>query len=300
MRHTPLLPLRQDFLERLSAVRALAYPFFRGAHPRSAFSGAPAEFDGHRPYVPGDDIRWIDWNLFARMEEYYVKVFQVEEEVEVLLLVDESLSMNAGGAGKFPVAAAAAAALAHLAIVTSHPVTVVRYADLALDRRGPYRHPGSLADLGEFLLAPPRGRGTDLMQSILPFLAHRRRPLVAVAVTDGFQKDPLERTAAALGRLPQGRFVLLRVTEEADLAPRLRGTVRLDDVEGEEHRLLLSDRSLERQLRGRIRKYVASLEENLKRMGAECVSLPAEGDFEEGFLKMLLHSVPASEGASRT
>jgi len=298
MTSSPPLPLRQDFLERLRAVRAVAYPFFRGFHPHSAFSGAPAEFDGHRPYIPGDDLRWIDWNLFARLEEYYVKVFQVEEEVEVMLLVDESLSMGSGERGKFSVAVAAAAALAYLAILTAHPVTVVRYAERALDSRGPYRHSGGFAALGEYLLAPPRGGGTDLLQSLLPYLAQRRRPVTAVALTDGFQREPLERAAAALGKVPQGRFVLLRVTEEADLRPRLRGRVRLGDVEGEEHRLLLSNRSLERQLRERIRTYLTVLEERLRQGGSNVVSLPVEGDFEGGFLKMLLQGLPAGEGVS--
>jgi hypothetical protein len=135
-----LLPLRQDFLGRLNAIRELAYPFFRGLNPRSDLSGPPSEFDGHRPYIPGDDTRWIDWNLFARLEELFVKVFQVEEEVEVLLMVDASLSMTHPPGVKYDVASAAAAALAHLAFLTSHPVTVIRYAERALDSKGPYRH----------------------------------------------------------------------------------------------------------------------------------------------------------------
>jgi len=140
MKSPALLPLERSFLRKLDASRQLAYSFFRGTTSRAALSGPPAEFDGHRPYIPGDDIRWIDWNLYARLEELYVKVFHVEEDVEVYVLVDTSPSMTAGTGLKYQLAAACAAAFSYLAILTQHLVNVCRYAEGLVDRTGPARN----------------------------------------------------------------------------------------------------------------------------------------------------------------
>ncbi len=293
MTSRPLLPLGREFLGRLAAARSLAYPFFRGIQPRAALSGPPTDFDGHRPYLPGDDIRWIDWNLFARLGELYVKVFQVEEEVEVMLFVDASLSMTSPPGEKHSRAAAAAAALAYLALLTAHPVTAVRYAEGILGSRGPYRHMEGFAVLTEFLLEPAGGTGTDLRRALSPLLARRRRPVTVIALTDGFQREPLEAAAATVASIPGGRFVLVRLSDNGDLRPRLRGDVSLGDLEGEGTRRLLSDRTLERQLRERIEEYFSALENSLAEGGSEAFLLPVEGSFEEAFHGMLLRSVPA-------
>jgi uncharacterized protein (DUF58 family) len=294
MTRTSRLPLRRDFLGRLDAVRELAYPFFRGLNPRSDLSGPPAEFDGHRPYIPGDDTRWIDWNLFARLEELFVKVFQVEEEVEVLLMVDTSLSMTHPPGVKYDVASAAAAALAYLAFLTSHPVTVIRYAERALDSKGPYRHIQAFPDLTRLLLSPAGGLGTDLRKSLEPFLLRRRRPVTVVVLSDGFQSEPLGSIVPSLTGGRGGRVVLLRIEDPADLHPPLRGNLLLQDIEGEERRHLLSDRTLERQLHQRIAAYFQNLEKGLRQAGGESLVLSAAAPFEEGFLRILRSALPAA------
>ena len=294
----PLLPLRPAFLRRLAASRALAYPFFRGFHPYSALSGPPTEFDGHRPYLPGDDTRWIDWNLFARFEELYVKVFQVEEEVEILLMVDASDSMISSGGSKYHVAAAAATALAYLAMMTSHPVTVVRYAEGAVDSEGPCRQIQSLPGITKFLISEPKGGGTDLRKSTFPLLLGRRRPVTVVALSDGFQREPLERAVAAVRRYRGRRFVLVRIKDPRDLAPSLRGNLLVSDAESGDLRAVLSDRTLERQIHGRIAQHFENLEANLAQSGGEVHPLNVEEPFEEGLLAMLTVKLPTARKAS--
>jgi uncharacterized protein (DUF58 family) len=291
-----LLPLRREFLSRLSTVRELAYPLFRGIHPRTALSGPPTEFDGHRPYMAGDDTRLIDWNLFARLEELYVKVFEVEEDVEVLVMQDVSLSMTAGPGLKHRIASSAAEALAYLALLTAHPVSTIRYAERTLESMGPYRNLQAFPALVDLLTSPPRGKGTDLAVSLSPILMHRRRPVTVVALTDGFQRDPLEKVINVLKGLENCRAVLVRIVDPADSRPTLRGNLRLFDIEGSESRTFLSGRSLETQIHGRISSHFRNLEKRLRQGGIPLLSLPVDEPFEDSFLGLLRSALPADAG----
>jgi uncharacterized protein (DUF58 family) len=198
-----LLPLRRAFLARLDAGPELGRRFLRGALAVGAPGTPPEEFEGHRPYFPGDDVRWIDWNLYARQEELSVKVFRADEEIEVVLLVDASATMTGGSGDKHGVAAAAAAALARLALVTGHPVRVGRYAGRLLDLHGPWRAPDEIAGIQRLLAAPPAGgEGTDLGSALRQILTGGGRPASVVALTDGFQEAPL---ISAASRAPPAR-----------------------------------------------------------------------------------------------
>jgi uncharacterized protein (DUF58 family) len=279
------LPFSRAYLGRLAAVRQLAAALLRGSAPTAVVSGLPVEFDRHRAYQPGDDPRWIDWNIFARLDQLVVKVFQVDEEIDVLVLLDASASMAHGSGGKRRAAAAAAVAFAYLGLLTAHSVSAGRYAERLLDLRGPYRHPPSLPLLARTLFEAPTSGGTDLGAS-LAFLAASRRRVSVVVVTDGFQREPLERVAQLVAR--QGhRLLLLLVNDRADRSPRLRGNVHLADAEGGEVIRVLADQALEDQVRGRISRHFAELERTLRALGVHLLSLPVEVPFEQAFLELL-------------
>jgi uncharacterized protein (DUF58 family) len=97
--------------------------FFSGLH-RSPFKGFSAEFSDHRKYVPGDDIKDLDWRVYARTNKYYIKRFEAETNLECHLIVDASASMGYGTTGltKLEYCTYVAAALAFL--VTSQQDTV--------------------------------------------------------------------------------------------------------------------------------------------------------------------------------
>jgi len=293
-----LLPLQPVFLSRLAAARELAYPLFRGVHPRSSLSGPPTEFEGHRPYVPGDDIRWIDWNLFARLEELFVKVFRVEEEVEILLMVDTSRSMTVRNSRKYQVASAAAAALSYLAFLTSHSVSIVLYAEKALESKGPFRHIQAFPELTALLRSPGQGAGTDLKKSLFPFLLRRRRPVTIIVLSDGFQREPLEKVVNVVRNVGEQRMVLLRMLDPEDLRPSLRGNLRIEDIERDDGRTLLVDRALEQQLHRRIGSYFRDLESRLRQSGVDTYGLPVDMPFEDSFLNTLFAAVPANVKAA--
>lgn len=112
---------------RLDRLDVLSRKTFAGklqGERRSKRRGRSVEFDDYRPYVPGDDLRHIDWNVLARLDRFFIKVFQEEEDLAIHLVVDASASMNAGGGAtnKMLYAARLAAAIGYIGLVNNNRV----------------------------------------------------------------------------------------------------------------------------------------------------------------------------------
>jgi uncharacterized protein (DUF58 family) len=295
----PPLPLRPGFLARLAAARELGRRFLLAGNLPEAIGAPPEEFEGYRPYFPGEDVRWIDWNLAARQDAYFVKVFRTDEEVETILLVDASGSMTDGGAVKYAAAAAAAAALAWFALLCGAPLRLCLYADRLLATAGPWRRPEALAEVqGRLAEPPPRGGGTDLSWALDPILAGRGRPVALVALTDCFQQRPIEAAVARALAAGVRHVSVVRVLDPGDLAPRLRGNVLLVDQEGVGERRLLADRDLEEAAHRRIASHFRALGERFAVLGAPLHELHARRPFEEAFLAMIAGAATAPPAAT--
>ncbi len=207
-----------------------------GGAYRSAFKGNGIEFEEVREYVPGDDIRTIDWNVTARMNHPYVKTFREERELTVMLLVDISASSRFGSKDrlKSELIAEISATLAFSAIKNQDKVGLILFSDEVehyLPPRKGKRH--VLRVIRDIMVYKPRHRKTDIA-SALRFLGKvQSRMAVCFLVSDFFcesnytqelkvnakhhdlillgVKDPLERT------FPQFPLVTLRDLETGEL-----------------------------------------------------------------------------------
>ena len=201
-RGTPAPLFDGDFLKKLEYLSLVSRRVFRGqllAQRRTMQLGGGIEFADHREYAPGDDFRYIDWNVYARHDELLLKRFQEEEDLHVFILIDCSASMSVGSPPKFDYARrVAAAALAYIALADLDRVAVVAFAgDVVADfplTRGKAR----ILSLLKFLeQLPAQGTLTDLKRSAQSFV-HRmqglRRGLVVV-VSDLFDAERLSAGA---------------------------------------------------------------------------------------------------------
>jgi uncharacterized protein (DUF58 family) len=122
------------FFSRLDSIelraRGIVEGFLQGLH-RSPFVGFSVEFASHREYAPGDDLRHVNWKLYARQRRLYVKEFDAETNLNLYLLLDISRSMDCANTGvsKLTYGSALAAALAHLALKQHDAVGIMLYAD---------------------------------------------------------------------------------------------------------------------------------------------------------------------------
>jgi len=193
------------------------------------------ELTAHRPYTPGDDLRHVDWNVLARLDERLVKTFRAEREAPLHLLVDASASMGAPLAdGKLAFAAALAASCAYVALRHGSPVraSVLSSGDDGSRLSPLLRHVQRLPELHAFLTPlAPRGP-TRLAEGIDAYLRSTRLPGLAIVLSD-FLIEP-RHAEHALDQL-RGRghdVVAIRVIgaqeRSADALPR---RVRLRDAE---------------------------------------------------------------------
>jgi uncharacterized protein (DUF58 family) len=228
-----LLP--PEFLQKLETLSLLSRKRFRGAQRgdrRSTARGRGLEFDDYRAYQPGDDYRYIDWNVVSRLDRFFVKMFSEEEDLDVSLMVDTSRSMAAGRPPKLLLAKQLAAAIGYIGLQNLDRVGVTAFASTAsrLDRlRGRAR----AFDLFEFLDRLEPAGETDLGLAMRRHLATSRRRGLLILLSDLFDPRGYER-ALLLCRHHRVQTFLIHVLAEEELSPRIAGDLRLVDVETHE------------------------------------------------------------------
>jgi uncharacterized protein (DUF58 family) len=197
---------------------------------RSVKRGQSVEFADYRDYALGDDLRQLDWNVYARLERLFVKLFIEEEDVTVSLLVDASASMAAGRPAKLLFAKRAAAALGYIGLASEDRVTVSALAGRMARRRAAMRGSGRvfrlLADLSSI---EPADGPTDLVAAARHAAAQLRGKGVVILFSDLLDPgaDRVIRELAATG----SELIVLHVLSPEELDPALEGDLRLVDVE---------------------------------------------------------------------
>ena len=172
--------------------RLIVEGFVSGLH-RSPYHGFSVEFAEHREYVPGDDLRYVDWKVFGRKDRYYLKQFEEETNFACSLLLDTSQSMNyrseAAAMSKLEYAKHAAAAIAYLTIQQQDAVGLVTFADAVQDFVRPSSQPSHLRQLFHMLGQANPGGDTSL-GPVLHDLAERIRKRGLVIVFSDLFDDP--------------------------------------------------------------------------------------------------------------
>ncbi len=192
--------------------------------------GGSAEFLEHRPYAPGDDLRRIDWMAFARTGEPVLKLFRMEEDVVVRLLVDASASLDYGTPTKLEAGKKIAAAIAYMALAGAERAQVVAATE-GIDRmtepvRGRAALPKVLRDLDA--IAP--ARGIDLTKALDSVVLRSPRPGMLVVVSDFMDSGPFDAAltrAAAAGH----DLALVQVLADDEVSPTYDGDFALEDAE---------------------------------------------------------------------
>ncbi len=201
-------------LDRLRIHRRRRLPGERHGDWRTARYGAGGLFADHRHYVPGDDLRYVDWNVYGRLGEMVVKRFEAEENLNLLLCIDRSLSMDGAKARR---ARRLAAALGYIALAHMEHV---RLAWLPSPSSAPvhvFRGRDGAQKLLDELASVPVGGTTDHARDLRHVIAGTRQRSVAVVISDFY--DP-NTAIAGLGSLRARRFdvAALHVLDAADLA----------------------------------------------------------------------------------
>src|SRR5712691_1128431 len=164
--------LDPQFLARLEQLELVSRKIFLGrlkGERRSKRKGQSVEFADYRNYVIGDDLRHLDWNLFARLDKLFIRLFMEEEDLHFYVLLDNSLSMDFGTPSKLHYARQVAAALAFIGLVNMDRVVIEAFNDRLTQSMPAARGRRSLWRVLDFLEKLEPAGPSDLRQALKTF-----------------------------------------------------------------------------------------------------------------------------------
>ncbi|MCC7542776.1 MAG: DUF58 domain-containing protein [Deltaproteobacteria bacterium] len=240
----------------------------------SVFKGRGISFSEVRQYQPGDDVRFIDWNVTARMNDTYVKLFTEEREMTVMLLVDLSASERFGSRNqpKAEIVAEVAALFAFSAIKNNDRVGLILFTD-RVERVVPPKKGQKhvMRVIAEILAFRPQGRGTNLREALEVMGSVSRRRSVAFLISD-FGDHGYEHAL----RVSAARHDLIPVTVMDPVEEELPdvGLVMVEDLEtGEVAEIDTSDRRVREAYQARIARERVAREAMFRRLSVDPVTV---------------------------
>lgn len=260
--------------------RVVVEGFLSGLH-RSPYHGFSVEFTEYRQYSPGDDLRYLDWKLFARSDRYYLKRFEDETNLRSWLLVDLSRSMGFGSLAydKATYAKTAAATIAYFLALQRDAVGLISF-DAAIKDFLPARfRPGHLHRLMMSLEHAPAGTATDLAAPLEQVAKTARKRGLVVLLSDLLA--PLETLETKLGYLRSRghEVVVMRVLDPAEVDFPFQEAALFHDVES--GRELYVDPQLARErYRQRFTEHAAGLSRACSKLGIDLMDLVTDRPLE--------------------
>ena len=267
-------------LDRLQlAVRPGSTATRQGGH-KSPVLASGVEFADHRHYVPGDDVRHIDWKAFARHGQLTIRQFEEERDARVYVMLDLSGSMSRGApVAKIEMAKRLAAAFAYVGMRQFDRAMVMPFGDDLERETRPLRTAADLPDVDRFLTECGAGGPTSFAQSVRSLGERFPQRGLVVVVSDLMKPDGWVegfRTIGALGH--ELRVVHVRCAE--DLAPQFSGELELFDAEDQRTVRLRVSRDLLDAYRVEIEKHVAACRDAARRAGGRFVDVPVDMPIE--------------------
>ena len=229
-----MLKFDSGFLKKLEYLYLVSKKIFRGqvrSERKTRSIGASVEFADYRNYIRGDDLRYIDWSAYGRMNRLFIKLFEEEEDLHIYLLIDVSRSMQWDGSVKLNYAKKVAAALAYIGLATLDRVDVFYFSGQLHDQMGMTRGKAQIRKVFKFLekegAAPAE---TNFRVALKNFVHQNKRRGLAVVLSDFFDPQGCEEGIRYL-QYHKFEVYLLQVLNRSEAEPDFLGDFRLMDVE---------------------------------------------------------------------
>ncbi|MBI4864218.1 MAG: DUF58 domain-containing protein [Candidatus Riflebacteria bacterium] len=275
------------FLKTLRMLKIVTRRFFRGqkvGQRRSQQKGASVEFKDYKDYNPGDDPRFLDWNVYGRLDKLLVKLFHNEEDLHVYNLIDSSQSMLFGSPSKFDHARKLAAAISYLATAGQDRSTIQTFAQGLREQSSVATRPGHVFNHFHWLEKVEAGGEGQFGRTIDEFLVrHKRRGAVFIH-SDFLMNDPVEESLRRL-RFNKYEVFLVQVLTEEELAPPFSGMFRFVDSETHLERELYVDYEALETYRQVVEEFTGGLESFAHRNGMSYVRASTAVPFESTVLQ---------------
>ena len=280
--------LTPDFLrkiERLSLVAKRVFPGQLRGERRSTKRGSSVEFADYRNYTTGDDFRRVDWNVYARLEKLFLKLFVEEEDLHVYILIDASCSMEFGTPSKLLYAKRIAAALSYIALGNLDRVGLAALSDGGSATLRPKRGKQSAFAIFDWLKSVNPSGQTNLADSLRDFSLRTSRPGLALVISDFFDPNYQKGLSALISR--KFEVTVLQVLDQDEVEPPIVGDLMLIDSETNERREVTITQSLLRRYKQRLAEMCGGIETYCGRYGCNYVRVTNQTPFEDLILSYL-------------
>ena len=261
--------LSPGFLAQLERLELVTRKVFRGrmkGERRSKRKGQSVEFADFRNYVAGDDLRFIDWNTYARLDRLFLKMFLEEEDLHFYALIDASRSMDFGEPTKLQYAKQLAAALGFIGLVRADRVRIEALG-ASNTRPGPVlRGRASVWRLLDYLDQVTPGDGVPLAQGVRDFCLRNKGQGVVVLISDLMDKSGYEEALRYLVARQMDTYVI-QVLSQEELDPELAGDLKLVDSEDGDIAEITVSAPLLKRYKETLNAFVGSVREYCGRRG---------------------------------
>jgi uncharacterized protein (DUF58 family) len=239
----PSALLTPELLAQLERLELISRKIFRGrmkGERRSKRKGQSVEFADFRSYVPGDDLRFIDWNTYARLDRLFLKMFLEEEDLHFYALIDASASMDFGSPTKLHHAKQLAAALGFIGLTRADRVRIETLGQSARHPAPALRGRQSLRRMIDWLDAITPGEKVSLADGVKNFCLRNSGKGILVLITDLMDKQGYEQALRYLLAQQMDVYVIQTLSVE-EIEPEITGDLRLVDCEdGDEAEITVS------------------------------------------------------------
>ncbi|MBX3394143.1 MAG: DUF58 domain-containing protein [Phycisphaerae bacterium] len=251
-------------LEQLAIVSRKIHASRRKGERKSKRRGESAEFADYRNYVVGDDLRHVDWNIYARLDRLFLKMFLEEEDLNVSVLIDVSHSMDAGQPSKALFAKRVAASVAYIGLCNTDRVNLCAYADSIVRMNSGLRGRRQMPHVVRFLEELPLEGGSRFAVAARQFALRQRQKGVVLILSDFMDKGGWENGLRFLiGR--EMDIYAIQILSPQEVNPDFTGDLKLVDCEDDE----AAEVSISKPL---IDKYKAGLHSYCEAIRSHCMS----------------------------
>ncbi len=250
---------------------------------RSARRGSSVEFADYRNYTAGDDLRRLDWNIYARLEKPFIKLLEEEEDLAVYILIDGSRSMNWGAdeQNKFQYALKLAAGIGAIALSSGDLLSVglLQGGQVAAEF-GPSRGGYALPRLFRFLESLEADGKTNLNISLREYSVKPRRAGLLILISDLLVEDGYETgLRQLLGRGHEAALLHILAPDEID--PQLAGDLQLVDIETNTKQEVSIDGGLRNLYRTRVHEWIQSTQADCRKHGIKYLDLVTDKAWDQ-------------------
>jgi uncharacterized protein (DUF58 family) len=281
--------LDPQFLARLEQLELVSRKIFLGrlkGERRSKRKGQSVEFADYRNYVIGDDLRFLDWNLFARLERLFIRLFMEEEDLHFYVLIDNSLSMDFGKPSKLHYAKQVAAALGFIGLVNMDRVVVEAFNDRLTQSLPAIRGRKSLWRLLGFLDKIEPAGPSDLKRALRSFSIKCSGKGIVVLLSDLMDKGGYEEALRYLVARQLDIYVIQILSQE-EIEPDVVGDLKLVDIEDDDVAEITVSGPLLKRYKQNLAAFRAGVHEFCARRGASYLFTSNQVPFDRLVLNYL-------------